>query len=815
MATFDDRFDGDTGFLARDLMVLAPGIPASMPCGEAMSLLLAQTGLSCLAVVGPGGEVLGMIERERLLSTFSNPLQSELYRRRPIQKFLRDDYLAVDETTHVDEIGSLIARDHPSALSAGFIVTAGGRYAGVCSGIRLLSMVETLTRRRAADLETARTRAEVASRAKSTFLAAMSHEIRTPLNSVVGNLELLEDASTREERGELIGAALSAAHTLLQILGDVLDFSKIESDSIQLESTSTSPAGIVRDVATQLFPKARERGIALTVHIGGGVPEQVFGDPLRLRQIVLNMAGNALKFTSEGRVALSLSRVWAQDGGAPSGKTVRLRFEVADTGAGFASERASGLFEAFAQEDASTTRRFGGAGLGLAISRRLVEAMGGEIGADGYPGGGATFWFEIPAAVATEAQGGSDPLTLDGVRVLVIGGGNAEAVLIAAGARVDIADAESLSREPGDGAAGPPYAAVVFQAGDAGDAAAVAAVARRFSAASRLVLSYPVGAPGLARLAYRHGFAQVMARPCPPAEIGRVVGLALGLVTLEAIQDQRGGSRTKPGALAGRGDGLPVLVIDDTAMNQAVVQRQLRRLGLSSEIAGDGARGLELATSRPYAAILVDCWMPVMDGYEFTRRFRAWEAETGRRTPVIATTAHALTEDIGTSLEAGMDYHLIKPVSLAHLTMVLDHWLSSGPGDASSPIAAPTAEAATGSPIKEIKPSSPPIDSARLADILGETDPDEVREVLQLYLTHAAGQLDRIAWTLEARDREALGAAAHAARGAARNAAVVALVPVLTGLEAGAPEAGWDDLAAALVAARLALDDVRAFIEGL
>ena len=806
MATPEQDFDGDTGFLARDLMVLAPSITPSMPCGEAMSLLLAQTELSCLAVVGSAGEVIGMVERERLLSTFSNPLQSELYRRRPIQKFLQGAYLAVDEATHVDEISSLIARTHPEALSAGFIVTAKGRYVGVCSGIRLLSMVETLTRRRAADLEVARTRAEVASRAKSTFLAAMSHEIRTPLNSVVGNLELLEDAAGREERSELIGAALSAAQTLLQILGDVLDFSKIESDSIQLESTSTSPAEIIRDVATQLFPKARDRRIALTVQIGGGVPQRVFGDPLRLRQIVLNMAGNALKFTSEGRVALSLRRVWGAE-------PFRLRFEVADTGAGFAPERTDRLFEAFAQEDASTSRRFGGAGLGLAISRRLVEAMGGEIGADGFPGGGATFWFEIPVEVAAEAAGASDHLALGGTRVLVVGGGDSEAALIAAGARVDRVDLESLIGEPGASVAEAPHAAVVFETETAEDAAAVALVARRFSGGSRLVLTYPVAIPGLARTAYGHGFAQVVARPCPPAEIGRAVGLALDLVTQEVIHDHRGGDRTKPAALAGRGGGLPVLVIDDTVTNQAVVRRQLQRLGLTCEIAGDGARGLELATSRRYAAILVDCWMPVMDGYEFTRRFRAWEADTGRRTPVIATTAHALTEDIGTSLEAGMDYHLIKPVSLAHLTMVLDHWLTSDTDEIFRAVAAPTLEEALPGPAAVRTASAPLVDIAKLTEILGDTDPDEVREVLHLYLTYVPGQLDRIARALEARDREALGAAAHAAKGAARNAAVSALASILAGIEAGAPEAGWDDLETAVAAARIALDGVRAFIE--
>ncbi|MEI7609905.1 MAG: response regulator [Rhodospirillaceae bacterium] len=200
-----------------------------------------------------------------------------------------------------------------------------------------------------------------------------------------------------------------------------------------------------------------------------------------------------------------------------------------------------------------------------------------------------------------------------------------------------------------------------------------------------------------------------------------------------------------------------------------------------------------------------------MDGYEFTRRFRAWEAETGDRTPVIAMTAHAMTEDIGTSLEAGMDYHLIKPVSLAHLTMVLDHWLAAPPE--SGPRLAPPGDAAPDADRQA--PESAPVDTAKLEDILGETDCDEVREVLQFYVTHADKQLRRIGEAVAAQDRDALAAAAHAAKGAARNAAAVALIPVLSDLEAGAFDAGWEALTATTVAAEAALARVRSFVEKL
>ncbi len=805
MGEGSERSGQSERFLARDLMVTVPGIPISMSCGEAVAILLAQPHLPCLAVVGSDNEPLGLVERERLLSTFSDSLRSELYRRRPIEKFLHDVFLVVDENTHIDEISDLIAGRYPNALASGFIVTSGGHYAGIGTGIRLLSMVVTLTRQRSTDFQAASARAETANLAKSTFLAAMSHEIRTPLNSVIGNLELLEDADGVQERRELVAAALSAAQTLLQILGDVLDFSKIESDHTQLESLPIDPAEIVREVATQLASKAGHRGIALTVHVGDGVPALILGDQIRLRQIVLNMTGNALKFTAEGRIAVSVTRVW--DPIAPPS----LRFEVADTGAGFAPDRGAGLFEAFTQEDITITRRFGGTGLGLAIARKLVGAMGGSIGADGLPGGGATFWFEIPVVAETAPERGAAMTGVAGARVALIGfgdGGQAiRDVLLTRGVEADTVsqiDASTVGHLAS-------YAAAVLDVSGLTDAfpatAAIQAAAGCRGAGGRLVLTYPITNPGWARIAYRHGFDLAVARPCPPTEICHAIAVVLGA---SAVVPRDAGRKEEVGrvvTLAGRGGGDPLLVIDDMVMNQEVVRRQLRRLGLSCEVASDGAQGLAMATNRRYAAILVDGWMPVMDGYEFTRRFRTWESGSSQRTPVIAMTAHAMTEDIGKSLEAGMDYHLIKPVALDHLAVALDHWLAG-------PVQSPPPETPCQQPAPmPTVPAPDPVDLPGLSAILGETEPGEVREVLEIFVAQAATLLARLEVAVADQDREALGAAAHAAKGAARNAAAVALIPIVSEIEAVADTADWPVLRASTAAVTTALNKIRSFVE--
>ena len=383
----------DTDFRARDILVPINGIAADTPCGEVVTMMLAQPDLPCLAIVNDAGKPLGLVEREQLLSTFAHQLKSELYRRRPIQNFLDGAFLAVDEAATLDEISALIADRHPRALASGFVITRSGRYRGIGTGIRLLSRVVAQTTLRAAELEAARSAAESANRAKSAFLASMSHEIRTPLNGVIGNLELLRHAEDDAERNDLIGSATASAQTLLQIIGDVLDFSKIESDRIELEVTDLDPAAMVREAVAVFNSRARQRGLWLTAHIGTGIPLHIQGDPLRLRQVVMNFIGNAIKFTERGGIAVTLRRVWTAT------ETPRLRIEVCDTGPGFAPEKAEFLFEAFTQEDDSTSRRYGGTGLGLAICRKLASLMGGVVGADGAHGNGATFWFEFPVGV--------------------------------------------------------------------------------------------------------------------------------------------------------------------------------------------------------------------------------------------------------------------------------------------------------------------------------------------------------------------------------------------------------------------------------
>ncbi|MGQ9365671.1 response regulator [Azospirillum sp. ST 5-10] len=777
-------------FRARDILLAVDGVAAHTPCGDIVERLLAQPDLPCLAVVGGDGRPLGLVERERLLATFADRIKSELYRRRPIAAVAERAFLAVDAEEGLDAVSAAIAGRHPRALASGFVITDGGRYAGIGTGIALLSNIVDLTRSRAAQLAAAGARAEAASRAKSAFLAAMSHEIRTPLHGVIGSLDLLRHAEDAAERDELAGAATAAAHTLLQIIGDVLDFSKIESDRVELEIAALDPAAVVREAAALFASKARQRDVVLGVHVGTGVPRAIRGDALRLRQIAMNFIGNAVKFTERGTVTVSLTRVWGD------AAAVRLRLEVADTGPGFAPEMAPALFDAFVQESGDAARRHGGTGLGLAIARRLVGLMGGAVGADGEPGQGATFWCEIPVDVAEPAAAAALP-DLDGLRVLVFDGGRdggnraVGPLLEGHGARVVTVDGllGGIAALRGAAADGQPFDVVVldWHLPD-GDRFVIAELLA--GSPSRLLLTAPGDEPALARAAYRRGFVRVVAGPCPADEVAAAVAVAAGR-TAERTAAPSPGPAAAPVRLAGRGGGLPVLVIDDTPMNLVVAQRQLRRLGLDCEVAADGREGLALATSRRYALILVDRAMPVVDGAAFVRRLRAWEAARGRRTPVIAMTAHAQPEDERTSLDAGMDDHLTKPVTLDRLAAALARWL-----DPEAPAAAP-------------------VDLARLAATLGGADPAELGEVLDCFVRSIAPLLERLRQAAAAGDRTALRDAAHAAKGAARNAAAGPLGDLLAAVEADAATAAMARLAEAAAQAGVRFAAVEAFVAGL
>jgi len=509
--------------------------------------------------------------------------------------------------------------------------------------------------------------AEAANQAKSLFLATMSHEIRTPMNGVQGMLELLEHTALTADQRELVEVVRDSAGSLLTIINDILDFSKIESGRLDLERVPVSLAAVVEGVADTLAPGARAKGLSLVTFVDPDLPATVMGDPVRIRQVLFNIAGNAVKFTQGGSVTVTarLARF--------EGDRVAIRIAVSDTGIGISPDVQSRLFHPFTQAEASTTRRFGGTGLGLSICRRLAELMGGEIGVVSEPGVGSTFWFTVTVDLAEEG-GAETAAPLAGVTVLLLAPDEAERGFLARylnsdGALVvDAPDAETALRTLLPTAA----CDALVVASDLDTRALDGDPRGRVR--GRVWLGRPGEEPpaGVVPVAW----------PLRRSHLVRAVLAAAGrAVPVEESAARPGGSirraaraPTVEEALAG---GRLILVAEDHPTNRRVIQRQLALLGHAMEMAENGAQALAMWRSRRYALLLTDCQMPEMDGLELARAIRAEEAASGNgvRLPIVAVTANALEGEVQKSLAAGMDDSVSKPVDLGQLRRVIDRFL--------------------------------------------------------------------------------------------------------------------------------------------
>ncbi len=751
------------------------------------------TALAMALLIVPLGLYLAVRRQNQLITRVTEPLNQLILSMDKIAEDKLPD-LAVIRKSGVREIDHL---GEAFGLMAGEIQERDNR---------LANQVDTLeeeVRRRTNELSKAKDAAEAGSRAKSEFLATMSHEIRTPMNGVLGMTELLQRTPLVAGQKHYVNAIESSGRHLLAIINDILDFSKIESGHVALEVVNTSIVELIEETATMFAQQAQSKGLELLIDVPPGLALNVLVDPLRLRQILANLIGNAIKFTRRGDITVRLHTFDAEPG------RVQIKLAVIDTGVGMTPEVQALIFEHFAQGDSSTARQFGGTGLGLTISRMLARMMGGDIRVKSAPNVGSVFTLDLllPVGPSTVTEDNS-PISMDDCHILIVDDNQTNLAILAcqvqnwgATPHMVTSGAEALDTLADLDQRGSSIALTLLDMHmpdmDGNQLARQIRLNPRFDEMRLIMLSSALAMPDSVTRD-ELDIVSFLNKPVRQSDLRTAVMKAL-----------RSRGDTRPAELD---DDLPtnqslcgkVLLAEDNNVNQILALAWLSNLGLDADVAGNGREAVAMAHARTYDLILMDCQMPEMDGFEATREIRQMEESTqAKHCTIVALTANAIAGDRHKCISAGMDDYLAKPYSGEQLTAILRRWLPEA-SLVNEPRAMQTTSAAAAEDAAKPSLDSPPLNMAvldRVRVMIASGGDALVRRLVEAYLSSAPTLMASLVLAAQELDQDSIAKKAHALKSSSLNVGAETLGKLLVDIEISAREGKLVSIQASVEAA--------------